>query len=379
MHRFKLQLIGLCLVMVTTGQASAIDIVFDYTYDTQNFFNTQAKRDVLDEAAAVFEVFTDSLDAITPGTVYNPGTGSEFTDTWTATFTHPGLDTLVTLTDMTLAADTVLVYVGGRNLAGQTLGEGGPGGFNANGINSFVDTVKGRGQAGALAGVPYDFGPWGGAITFDTPNDWHFDTQTAPSGSESDFFSVAVHELGHLMGFGTAVSFDVLASGTTFIGTEATAQFGSNPLLAPDQAHWQTGTTSFIPGGGPQETAMDPDIADGEVKQFTLLDFAALEDVGWEVPAMQPGGIIGDLDSDGFVGITDLNLVLSNWNQTVAPGDPQLGDPSGDGFVGIEDLNVVLGNWNAGTPPVVTVPEPTSLVLLGLGALGLLRRAKAGV
>jgi fibronectin type III domain protein len=60
--------------------------------------------------------------------------------------------------------------------------------------------------------------------------------------------------------------------------------------------------------------------------------------------------ITGDLDGDGFVGISDLNIVLGNWNLNVPPGDP-LADPSGDGFVGINDLNIVLGNWNAGAPP----------------------------
>ncbi len=89
--------------------------------------------------------------------------------------------------------------------------------------------------------------------------------------------------------------------------------------------------------------------------------------------------LIGDLDGDGFVGITDLNLVLGAWNQNVPPGDP-LADPSGDGFVGIEDLNIVLGNWNAGTQPPVealdVVPEPGSLLLLGAGGLGLLGRGR---
>jgi hypothetical protein len=55
--------------------------------------------------------------------------------------------------------------------------------------------------------------------------------------------------------------------------------------------------------------------------------------------------IAGDLDSDGFVGISDLNIVLGNWNLNVPPGNPAA-DISGDGFVGIEDLNVILGNWN---------------------------------
>jgi hypothetical protein len=88
--------------------------------------------------------------------------------------------------------------------------------------------------------------------------------------------------------------------------------------------------------------------------------------------------LIGDLDGDGFVGITDLNLVLSNWNQTVPPANP-LADPSGDNFVGIADLNTVLGNWNAGTPPQsdnLAIPEPTAL-LIWLAAGGAMMRRRA--
>jgi PEP-CTERM motif-containing protein len=86
------------------------------------------------------------------------------------------------------------------------------------------------------------------------------------------------------------------------------------------------------------------------------------------VPEIVADTIPGDLDADGFVGITDLNIVLGNWNQTVPPGDPLAGDPTGDGFVGIEDLNTVLGNWNAGTPPTSNnIPEPATLAMFSLG------------
>ena len=93
-------------------------------------------------------------------------------------------------------------------------------------------------------------------------------------------------------------------------------------------------------------------------------------------PFAPPVALPGDLDGDGFVGIDDLNLILSNWNQNVPPANP-LADPSGDGFVGIDDLNEVLGNWNAGTPPnAAALPEPASLGVCVLGSIAFMRRVR---
>lgn len=85
------------------------------------------------------------------------------------------------------------------------------------------------------------------------------------------------------------------------------------------------------------------------------------------ISSAAPGAAPLDLDGDTFVGLNDLNVVLSNWNQFVSLGDYQSGDCSEDGFIGIEDLNYVLANWNAGTPPPppVAVPEPAALAMLG--------------
>lgn len=92
--------------------------------------------------------------------------------------------------------------------------------------------------------------------------------------------------------------------------------------------------------------------------------------------------ILGDIDGDGFVGLTDINFVLSHWNQNVTPGDETMGDLTNDGFVGITDLNVVLSNWNAGSPPlppaagIAIVPEPAGATLMLVFATTVLRRVR---
>ncbi len=105
--------------------------------------------------------------------------------------------------------------------------------------------------------------------------------------------------------------------------------------------------------------------ANGQEIEIVISDYA------YTVP------IDGDLDGDGFVGITDLNLVLGSWNQT-APLTNLRADPTADGFVGIADLNLVLGNWNAGTQPpsqvLANIPEPATATLLGFCGITILRR-----
>jgi hypothetical protein len=107
-----------------------------------------------------------------------------------------------------------------------------------------------------------------------------------------------------------------------------------------------------------------------------LIDYIRWHE-GANAPALTT--LIGDLNADGFVGIADLNIILSNWNKSVPIGDWQQGDiaGTGDGFIGISDLNVVLSNWNTGTPPAISgqnIPEPTLAGLMILGSAALVRR-----
>ncbi len=74
----------------------------------------------------------------------------------------------------------------------------------------------------------------------------------------------------------------------------------------------------------------------------------------------------GDLNGDGYVNSSDLDVVRANWGRTVPQGDLGMGDPSGDGIVGGADLDIIRANWGAGAR--VSVPEPCSALLLILAA-----------
>jgi hypothetical protein len=56
----------------------------------------------------------------------------------------------------------------------------------------------------------------------------------------------------------------------------------------------------------------------------------------------------GDLNGDGVVNFTDLNIVLGAFGSSGVPGMTP-GDADGDGVVNFTDLNIVLGNFGAGT------------------------------
>ena len=290
-------------------QMPAVNIVLDYSLDTKGFFSDTARRTLLDKAATMIESrLNDTLSAIKPS-------GS---NTWKPSLTHPATGQSFTLPGSTsIAADTIVVYAGGRDLPGGTLGVGGGGGFASNGSPAWNSTVKGRSESGVLSTSQTDVAPWGGSITFDTTGvNWHFgSTTTGLDSNESDFLSVAMHELGHVMGLGTSKSWERLVSGGTFNGANARAEFGRNVPTQSGGGHFANDTQN-----DGLEAAMDPSITTGTRKLFGNLDFAALKDIGWEVNTVDDtihqaqdqlakpvadSGLIGGSDAVVFVGRMD--------------------------------------------------------------------------
>ena len=245
-----------------TIPANSFDIKFDYRFDTNGWF-TAEKKAALEAAASIWEaIILDDFADVPVGTelsVTNPQTGVQ--------------DVRLT-SDYTI--DDLVVFIGARDLDPGVLGFGGPSGRWYPG--STLDTRYNG----------YDFEPWTGSIAFDTTTNWFFDanpliSDAIPSG-QSDFVSVAVHEIGHILGIGTAKAFKELASlysgSYYFVGANATAQNGGYSLpLASNQAHIQEDHEHGTSG----EVAMDPRITVGTRKLVTKLDAALLDDIGYEI------------------------------------------------------------------------------------------------
>jgi hypothetical protein len=266
-------------------QLPSITIQFDYSLDTNHFFDDPARRAILAQAAqAMAGRLQDHLEAIVPDAAHPD----------TASVPDPTTGGFVTFNNLTIPADTIIVYVGSQPLSGGSIGLTISTPLSTSSTDpQWQALLQGRGQPGALGapGQQTDYAPAFASIAFDSTTSWDPAPGTVTSLTPL-LLDTAEHELGHVLGIGTAPSWFRLISGGTFTGAAAVASHGGSVPVTSDGGHWATGTNS----GGP--ALMCPT---GSLVGFpTALDFAALSDIGWQVgPGVTVSPPFGLFAADG--------------------------------------------------------------------------------
>ena len=177
-------------------------------------------------------------------------------------------------------------------------------------------------------------------------NWWFGDTITGIAPDQTDFLSVAIREIAHVLGFGRAGSFTRWATFSSYVGPHVTALRGPSgaPLDTTTHEDWAEGTTSSIGGVGSFEAAMDPTLAPGQRKLLTDLDYAALADVGWEV------GPIPDATALSLVPLLAIRLLRRARRQSDAARHRLAGEAAGmkvRDALGMSDWPIHKGSYVA--------------------------------
>lgn len=323
--------------VLCAGRAAEAKVTFslDYSldpvggiFDSSTVEGQQARATVQRAAHVLSDRLLDNLTAITPG-------GG---NTWSPRVVNPATGVLITPGVTSVAANEIRVYVGSQSL-GTTpeVGVAYAGTASAAGAQAFVDNATSRGQAGALTTPKTDYGPWGGSVAFDWDTNWYVgQATTGLTPNKMDLFSVAVHELVHLLGFsGSQPSYANLAPGSTFNGAIAkSVNGGVTPTVTG--SHWLNMTSKVGIGGTSQTALMDAGLPSGVRRRVTLLDWAALDDLGWSLATP------GDANANGVVSFADYQALERGFGKSDATW--ATGDFNEDGVVNFADFRILYDN-----------------------------------
>lgn len=295
----------------------ALEITFDYRFDSSGFFDDAARRAALEEAGDIWgSLINDTFATVPAGISFTLDDPSSDGTTRTVTLDEP-------ITGLT-------IFVGAEALGGP-LAVGGYSGTSASG-DVFRARVSGDFRG---TGPVTNFEPWAGTISFDPTKNWSFDID-GPVAGASDFISTALHEIGHVLGIGTAPIYDQIAAGGVFDGPNALAvTSGAGIPLEGNLSHVQDGYDG-------NQVLMDPTTTTGTRKLPSTYDLAMLADIGYEITGYTAQGSTPALTTSGN-DQTVFGTIIGDLINGLGGADQIQGDEGDDTLIGGSGADTLFG------------------------------------
>ncbi|MDA8807097.1 hypothetical protein N9N55_07720 [Opitutales bacterium] len=305
----------LCLAVFSvfgTVSHGAIDIIFDYSYDTSNYFGDE-QRYVMEQVAYAFEsrmggtTFTGTravedvgVSGVTPKLYFKNPTTNNIISPLIGSSTADG--------NVIGKPNELVVFLGARSH-----------GFSSSNVlasaaqtgHSYSYTSLSDRDAWLAARNAKDtsslYQPIAGVSQVNTSKSFYFDTDLtshsdATSSGLVDFYSVMVHEIGHIMGFNSNNAFTNFSSGGSagsgsWTGANAKAEYNNQNVPLNGNPHWGNSLTQGNVNCA-CHPSMQPSISSNKRTSFSALDFALLKDVGYTISATPTGTNIGGTYTD---------------------------------------------------------------------------------
>jgi len=245
------------LSAVGTLQSYGINIVWDFSYDVHEFW-TPEKRQVLDLVAQQFN-----------GYILNTPDYSIYSDdvmNFTISFTDPGTGSLESIPYFPAGNQTLIIFAGARPLEGSLLGLGGP-------VNYGFGYSSPRGET--FADLMYEadneetFQPFAGTISLKLEADYYFGLEDAVPVGKIDLFTLALHEVAHVLGIGTSDAWKARVDENGYYKGEHVVEIVGPDGLPTTPAHLD----------GPY--VMNATLTSGTRIYLSDIEYAMLEDLGY--------------------------------------------------------------------------------------------------
>jgi len=293
------------LIYTASSSYAAIDIVFDYTYDTVNWFGNE-QRYILDQAAYAFESRLGGESFASA----NPADYAGVTSNYYLYASNPtgGSSLSIQLGSTTAegnlvgAADTVTIFMGVGAASGSTNAWASGQFLSTHGVDNTSSSDKFKEYLDNVRDTASNYDAIGGTMSVNSSRDWYFDTDLTDydySTGKMDFYSTMVHEIGHLMGFRTGAigtgdpGTDAWVSnltGDTWTGAAGMAAYGGNPIpMQSGGSHFDYNDFNQSHTSCNCHPSMDPYSSVNQRSPWTETDFAVLKDIGYTVSASPTG------------------------------------------------------------------------------------------